>query len=137
MTWREAIPTIMEEPFLGHGFGTTPILYPSLQSQLQGTILGGAHNGYIEASLDLGVVGGVIVLLLAGSGAVAAIRLGRGAGVDRMLGPILLAAIVAGMVESLVETGVLNAGGLFAFPFWMAVALAHSLRTAQVRSRRR
>ena len=68
VAWREAIPTIVEEPFLGHGFGTTPILYPSLQSQLQGTILGGAHNGYIEASLDLGVVGGVIVLLLAGSG---------------------------------------------------------------------
>jgi O-antigen ligase len=133
VTWREAIPTILEEPFLGHGFGTTPILYPSLQSQLQGTILGGAHNGYIEASLDLGVVGGVIVVLLAGSGAVAAIRLGRGSGVDRMLGPILLAGIVAGMVESLVETGVLNAGGLFAFPFWMAVALAHSLRIAHMR----
>jgi hypothetical protein len=76
----------------------------------------------------------VIVLLLAGSGAVAAIRLGRGSGVDRMLGPILLAGIVAGMVESLVETGVLNAGGLFAFPFWMAVALAQSLRTAQLRA---
>jgi O-antigen ligase len=133
VAWRESIPTIMEEPFLGHGFGTTPILYPSLQSQLQGTILGGAHNGYIEASLDLGVVGGVMLLLLAGSGAVAAIRLGRGSGVDRTLGPILLAAIVAGMVESLVETGMLNAGGLFAFPFWMAVALAHSLRTAQLR----
>jgi hypothetical protein len=40
---------------------------------------------------------------------------------------------VGGVVESLVETGVLNAGGLFAFPFWMAVALAHSLRIAQMR----
>ena len=50
---------------------------------------------------------------------------GRGTGVDRTLGPILLAAIVGGMFESLIESGVLSAGGLFAFPFWMAVALAH------------
>ena len=92
-----------------------------------------AHNGYIEASLDLGIVGGFLLLLLGGSGVVAALRLGRGTGIDRMLGPILLAAIVGGMVESLVESGVLNAGGLFAFPFWMAVALAHSLRIAQMR----
>jgi O-antigen ligase len=132
VTWREAIPTILEEPFLGHGFGTTPILYPSLQSQLQGTILGGAHNGYIDSSLELGIGGGLIVVLLAGSGALAAFRLQWGSGVDRILGPILVAAIVGGMVESLVESGVLSAGGLFAFPFWMAVALAHSLRTAQL-----
>jgi O-antigen ligase len=133
VSWREALPTILEEPVVGHGFGTTPILYPSLQSQLQGPILGRAHNGYIEASLDLGIVGGMLVLLLAGSGLIAALRLGRGTDIDRMLGPILLAAIVGGMVESLVETGVLNAGGLFAFPFWMAVTLAHSLRIAQMR----
>jgi hypothetical protein len=79
------------------------------------------------------IVGGMLVLLLAGSGVIAALRLGRGSGIDRMLGPILLGAIVGGMVESFVETGVLNAGGLFAFPFWMAVALAHSLRIAQMR----
>jgi O-antigen ligase len=133
VSWRDALPTILEGPVVGHGFGTTPILFPSLQSQLQGPILSRAHNGYIEASLDLGIVGGVLVVLLAGSGVVAAIRLGRGSGVDGVLGPILLAAIVGGMVESLVESGVLNAGGLFAFPFWMAVALAHSLRIAQIR----
>jgi O-antigen ligase len=133
VSWRDAIPKILEDPILGHGFGTTPILYPSLQSQLQGTILGAAHNGYIDSSLELGIGGAVIVLLLAGSGVVAAFHLGRGSGVDRMLGPILLAAIVGGMVESLVESGVLNAGGTFAFPFWMAVALAHSLRIAQLR----
>lgn len=133
VSWQDSIPTILEEPILGHGFGTTPILYPSLQSQLQGNVLGVAHNGYVEASLDLGIVGGMLVLLLAGSGVIAALRLGRGSGIDRMLGPILLGAIVGGMVESLVETGVLNAGGLFAFPFWMAVALAHSLRIAQMR----
>jgi O-antigen ligase len=133
VSWRDALPAILEEPVVGHGFGTTPILYPSLQSQVQGPILSRAHNGYVEASLDLGITGGVLVVLLAGSGVVAALRLGRGSGVDRVLGPILLAAIVGGMVESLVESGVLNAGGLFAFPFWMAVALAHSLRIAQMR----
>jgi hypothetical protein len=32
----------------------------------------------------------------------------------------------------LIESGILAAGGLFAFPFWMTVALAHSLRRSQV-----
>jgi O-antigen ligase len=134
ISWLVALPTILEQPVIGHGFGTTPIIYPSLQSHLQGIVLGGAHDGYIEASLELGLGGGLAVLILAGSGVVAAVRLTQRGGQYTMIGPVLLAAIVGGMVESVVETGMMNAGGLFAFPFWMAVALAHSLRVAERRA---
>jgi O-antigen ligase len=123
----------LEEPLLGHGFGTTPLIYPSLQSR-QEIVLTHAHDGYIEASLELGLGGGLTVLLLGGSGLAAAMRLCRPDGPYVLLGPVLLAAIVGGLVESVVETGIMNAGGLFAFPFWMAVSVAHSLRTAEKRS---
>jgi O-antigen ligase len=133
ITWREATPTILQEPLVGHGFGTTPTLYPQLQSHQNTYILGGAHDGYIDTALELGLLGSTALIALAASGLVAAFRLCRTPGLAQDLGPILLAAIAAGIAESLVESGILNAGGLFAFPFWMAVALAHSLRTAQIR----
>jgi O-antigen ligase len=135
VSWRQAVPTILKEPLTGHGFGTTPIIYPQLQSKLNAYVLGGAHDGYIDTALELGFIGTAALIVLAGSGVVAAFRLARSPGAGRILGPILLAAIVGGIVESLVESGILNAGGLFAFPFWMAVALAHSLRIADIRER--
>jgi hypothetical protein len=64
---------------------------------------------------------------LAISGLVAAVRLSRTRGPGSRLGPVFAAGIAAGLVEAFFETGMLAAGGVFAFPFWLCVALAHSL----------
>jgi O-antigen ligase len=118
---------VSEAPIFGHGLGSTPTLFPQAQSTSQGVVLGGAHNSYLEASIDLGLVGALLLIVLAGSGLVAAVRLSHSRGPGSPLGPVFAAAIAAGMIEGFFETGMLNAGGVFAFPFWLSVALAHSV----------
>jgi O-antigen ligase len=133
--WRVGLKLASEQPFAGHGFGTTPLLLPAREA-LGGKILGVAHNSYLEATIDLGFSGGAWLVLLALSGAAAAYRVARSRGPDAAVATMLLAGVVGGMVECLVETGMLNAGGLLAFPFWLLVALAHSLRIHQRRATR-
>lgn len=132
--WGEGLALALERPVAGHGFATTPLLLPARQTASQGNILVVAHNSYLEAGIDLGVPGVAWLTLLALSGAVAAYRVARAGGPDSAVAAMLLSGIVGGMVGGLVETGMLNAGGLLAFPFWLLVALAHSLRFRQRRA---
>jgi len=132
--WSTAVRVASEDPILGHGFGTTPVLFPATQSLTQqAQILGRTHNSYLEAAIDLGWTGMIALIALALSGALAAWRVARGRGPYQVIGTILLAGVVGGMVEGVFESGLLAAGGLLAFPFWMAVALAHSVRMQQRR----
>ena len=131
--WSESVSAMFDRPLGGHGFGTTPLIFPSIQSRTDVITLGGAHDGYIDTALELGFPGAICLVLLAMSGLVAALRTARASGPEQLVATMLMAGIVAGMIEALIESGILAAGGLFAFPFWMAVALAHSLRRGQVR----
>jgi O-antigen ligase len=134
--WSGGLRLALEQPFAGHGFGTTPLLLPARETLSQGKILGVAHNSYLEATIDLGLAGGAWLMLLALSGALSAYRVARSRGPDAAVATMLLAGVVGGMVEGVVETGMLNAGGLLAFPFWLLVALTHSLRLHQRRATR-
>ena len=67
------------------------------------------------------------------SGLVAAWRVVRMPGPHRALATVLMAGIVGGAVEGFFESGLLAAGSLLALPFWIVVALAHSLRAADLR----
>jgi exopolysaccharide production protein ExoQ len=127
LNWVHALPLVTEEPVFGHGLGSTPTLFPQVQSLTQSVILGGAHNSYLEAAIDLGLVGALLLTVLATSGLVAAVRLAHSEGAGSRLGPLLAAGITAGLIEAFFETGMLAAGGVFAFPFWLCVGLAHSL----------
>jgi O-antigen ligase len=132
--WSTAVRVASEDPILGHGFGTTPVLFPATQSLTQqAQILGRTHNSYLEAAIDLGWTGMIALIALAFSGVLAAWRVARSRGPYQVIGTILLAGVVGGMVEGVFESGLLAAGGLLAFPFWMAVALAHSVRMQQRR----
>jgi hypothetical protein len=42
---------------------------------------------------------------------------------------VLVAGIAGGVVEAVFESGLLAAGGLLAFDFWLLVASAHSIRS--------
>jgi len=127
LNWGNSLPLLSEAPLFGHGLGSTPTLFPQAQSTSQRVILGGAHNSYLEAAIDLGLVGAVLLIVLAVSGLVAAVRLSHEPGPASRLGPVFTAAIAAGLIEAVFETGMLAAGGVFAFPFWLSVSLAHSL----------
>jgi O-antigen ligase len=132
--WSTAIDVADQQPWTGHGFATTPVIFPAAQSlSNQDQILGRTHNSYLEAAIDLGWLGVVWLVALAASGAVAAWRVARRPGPWQALGCILFAGVVGGLVEGMFESGMLAAGGLFAFPFWTVVGLAHTVRLAQRR----
>ena len=128
VVWTEALPLIDAAPLLGHGFGTTPDLFPAIQSRLGANVLGRTHNSYLEAAVDLGWPGFVLLVSLVVSGLIAAWRVATHPGPHRAFATVLLAGIVGGAVEGLFESGLLAAGSLLALPFWIAVALAHSMR---------
>jgi O-antigen ligase len=133
VVWGEALPLINGAPVLGHGFGTTPELFPSVQQQIGTNVLGRTHNSYLEAAVDLGWPGFVLLISLVVSGFVAAWGIVRRPGPHRPFATVLLAGIVGGAVEGLFESGLLAAGSLLALPFWIVVALAHSVRAADRR----
>jgi O-antigen ligase len=133
IVWGEALPLIGDAPLLGHGFGTTPDLFPAVQQQIGRNVLGRTHNSYLEAAVDLGWPGFVLLVALVVSGIVAAWQVVRQPGPHQAFATVLLAGIVGGAVEGLFESGLMAAGSLLALPFWLVVALAHSLRAADRR----
>jgi O-antigen ligase len=136
IAWADALPLIAERPLLGYGFGTTEVLFPEAQSTSQGKVQGAVHNSYLEAGVDLGWLGMLWLGALALSGGVAAWRIARSQGQHRWVGTALLAGIVGGIVNGVFETGLLAAGGLIAFHFWLMVAMAHSIWMLQLQEGR-
>ena len=140
VAWPDGLRLIAEHPITGIGFATTPIVFPVARDQrlfkgFEGQF-GRLHNSYLEAALDLGWPGAVFVFLLALSGAVAAWRASRRRDAWGGFGAILVAGIVGGMVEAFFESGLLAAGGLLAFHFWLLVAAAHAIQV-RIRSEAR
>jgi O-antigen ligase len=133
VVWSESLPLINAAPLEGHGFGATPELFPEIQQQRNNNVLGRTHNSYLEAAVDLGWPGFAILVSLVLSGVIAAWRVVRHPGPYRAFATVLLAGIVGGAVEGLFESGLLAAGSLLALPFWIVVALAHSVRAADRR----
>ena len=131
--WPEALVVINQRPLQGHGLGATPVIFIEAQDLLKsgGNLLGRTHNSYLEAAIDLGWPGMLWLVLLALSGVVAALRVARRPGPDAAFATVLLAGIVGGVVEGVFESGLLAAGGLLCFPFWMVVAMAHVLLAKQ------
>ena len=84
--WADYLGLWRDEPLFGYGLGATRGL---LLSQ---TGLGGAHNAYVQAAVDFGLVGLLLWLALLGAVGVAALRLRGPAGrTDR---PMLVGAVV-------------------------------------------
>ena len=131
--WSVALRLVAEHPLLGHGFATTEVFFPTAQDAAQGPVLGGVHNSYLEAAVDLGWVGTLLLGALAFSGLMAAWHVARSRGRYRWVGTVLLAGIVGGMVNGVFETGLLAGGGLIAFHFWLMVSMAHSIRLREKR----
>src|SRR6516162_2346521 len=61
-TWR----LFMDHPLLGTGLGTLEIVFPPYDSLYDGKVVNHAHNDYIEALAETGVVGGLCCALFLG-----------------------------------------------------------------------
>lgn len=125
--WQHGLELVADRPLLGYGFATTPIFFREVAPR-PAEMLGRLHNSYLEVAVDLGWPGAFFLLTLALSGAWSAWRVARRRGPARSMGAILFAGIVGGITEGVSETGLLSAGGLLAFHFWLLVGAAHSLR---------
>jgi O-antigen ligase len=124
--WRLTLGLVREKPVVGWGFGTTEEVFGSQTTAISQVFQGGlVHNSYLQALLELGP-GGLLLLLLA-----AGIALRRGLPGDRAdpLRTAMYGALVAGLLNGIVESSMLSAGSVFAFSFWMIAAASVRLGT--------
>jgi O-antigen ligase len=111
----------MQRPVLGHGFGSSDHLFGEQAHDRGAQVPGnGPHSGYLDALIDTGLLGLLVlagVLIAVGGRAVALTRTDRGSAEVW----ILLGGLTAGLLESVAESGLLSVGSLLAYPFWLYV----------------
>ncbi len=122
--WDKGLSEVHERVALGTGFGTAALTLNVFEAGKQLSV----HNSFLELAIELGVPGALWLFLLVGSGAVAAWSVARRAGPWQLTGVVLLGGVVACAVEAQFEAGLVNISALIAFPFWLLVGLAHSIR---------
>jgi O-antigen ligase len=88
--WEDAVRMLPDFPIFGAGFNTFGTSYGRYQTLSRYHWYGEAHNEYLQAVLDLGLLGGVLVALLLGILLRRAVRAGRAGAVSAgMLGALL------------------------------------------------
>jgi O-antigen ligase len=60
--WRGALGIILDHPLMGTGMGSFVTAYPAYQRDAQDLVVEHAHNDYLEALTETGVLGGVLIL---------------------------------------------------------------------------
>jgi O-antigen ligase len=60
--WKESLGIIRDHPLVGTGMGSFVTVYPPYQTEAQDLITEHAHNDYVEALTETGLLGGVLVL---------------------------------------------------------------------------
>jgi len=104
--WPEVVERIAERPFTGYGFGRG-VLRSALQEELGNVdkYLWHAHNYFLEAMLQAGVPGLLLLLVLLGAIVREAWRLARGPDDWDLACGVALLAVVAGMlVRNMTDT---------------------------------
>lgn len=61
--WRNSLGIFREHPWLGAGMGSFETAYPPHQSQANDLVTEHAHNDYVEALAETGLLGGVLILV--------------------------------------------------------------------------
>lgn len=102
----------LEQPLLGHGFGTTQLVLRPF-APITGYLSPGGvdfHNSYFNVLSDMGTVGGILFGALL-------VRAAR----RHLAHPALTAVIIAGVVSAVFESWLLSVGSGFSFVFWFAL----------------
>src|SRR5262249_39739937 len=128
VTWMEGLRLIRESPWVGHGYSTTSLLFPTLRNtSLSGLAAGNdLHNSYLEAAFEMGIAWAALLTGLLLAPIVRWLRRRRRGLVNddqvSAVAAALIAGLVGGMVEAIFESGITAAGGLLAFPVWLFAA---------------
>ncbi len=62
--WRDSLGIFRDHPLVGAGMGSFVTVYPQHQTSALDLVTEHAHNDYIEALTDTGLVGGIVILAL-------------------------------------------------------------------------
>jgi O-antigen ligase len=113
--WQKAWQQFVDHPFAGTGTGGFAKVEPVLLYP---------HNIVLEEAAELGVLGGVCVLALIALGLAAATRVYRAsAGAERAEAALLLAMLVATIVNAMLSNGIEGAERM-----WLVLGLAYGMR---------
>lgn len=73
--WRDTLGIVKDFPIVGTGLGTFPFVYPVYKSQKNDLAYREAHNDYLQALSETGMIGAILLLLLGSFAVVRAVRL--------------------------------------------------------------
>jgi len=61
---RDSLPMILKRPVLGYGLGTFVEVFPSYRTFLSNYTINAAHNDYVQAMVEIGLVGFALIAVL-------------------------------------------------------------------------
>lgn len=127
--WAVAMNEIRQRPLSGAGFATSESRFSTAEFGRLDVFQGSHfHSSYLEAAVELGVLGTVPLLLV---GLFSLSRVLRPPPPDQMWAA---GVAVAGATVALFETGALTAGAVMFFPFWLAVGGLYAQRNSEGKS---
>ncbi len=126
--WREAIGQAEKRPVLGYGFGTEEKVFIDRSYVFQS---GRPENSYIGLFMQLGLVGVVLLLAIAGALALAARRALREPDPElHAVAVVATAGVVVGFVLAVYQSYVYSVGNVASAAFWTCAFLLASLGPA-------
>jgi hypothetical protein len=129
--WRGAIRQGGERPLLGYGFGTEDHVFVDRYYSFYG---GSAENSYVGMFLQLGVLGLVLLVVLVGALARAAVLAVRGAALGERSTAVACAAVVfAGLALAFVQSYLYSVGNDTTLTVWLCAFLGVALAAGRRR----
>lgn len=137
--WEAAVRLTQERPATGYGFGTGDLVFDTYPEKTGFEFFTGAsavrtnpHNGFLQAFMELGWLGGVIFLTPLLAAAVAGV-----ACIVRSAPPLstlaVSAATVVALFGAIFESILASTGGAFSLLVWILAAATLRLSTARAR----
>jgi len=62
VVWKDSFGIVRDRPWVGSGLGSFAVVFPQHQSFASDLVWDHAHNDYVEALADSGIVGGLLIL---------------------------------------------------------------------------
>jgi O-antigen ligase len=128
--WEGALEIGAQRPLVGYGFGTEEHVFVDRWYFFNGSR---PENSVIGMFLQLGIVGVSLLMALAGTVVIVAVRVVRRLrGASRHLAAACAGAVIAASVLAVVQSYVYSVGNIGSVPLWLLIFLIAALSTPRV-----